>query len=411
MNSQEMQQFVWKCSVEDLRALEQMVAERRREIDATYSKMSEEMGRQQRREERFEVNYIGTLVRLTDVKPGERKEYSVLIKDISKSGMCLRVDSNFIPCRLVEVVFNVPGGKVKKCQLTIIRMQKRETKDGAWLELGCQSVEKEEVLRVKWQEQHFVELHHKLKNTGRLRVLVAGKADETVKRMLETRSASQRYEVQYVHSLTKVISEIRENPADLLIFSESTRWALEPDFKGFVESVSGATATLVMISREEDRGVLQKAGVDECLNGKDCEEFLYRAMERALVGKTAKASQQKKLSGRVLIISNHSSKINLLTFYLEDNGFILYVANTLDEAGQYLSNSVDAVFADFHPHARDEFNAVCRQFSEIPIIAICDEIFYGHEAIACGATNWMAMPFNQEDFRMIKKQIMAYNMQ
>jgi len=411
MNSEEMQHFIWKCSVEDLRVLEQMVSDRRKEIDATYSKMSDELGRQQRREERFEVNYIGTLVRLTDVKPGERKEYSVLIKDISKSGMCLRVDSNFIPCRLVEVVFHVPGGKVKKCQLTIIRMQKRETKDGAWLELGCQSVEKEEVLRVKWQEQHFVELHQKLKNTGRLRVVVVGKADETLKRMLETRSASQRYDVHYVHLLTKVISELRENASDLLIFSESTRWSQDPDFKGFVESVSGTVATLVMISREEDRPILQKAGVDECLSGKDCEEFLYRAMERALVGKPAKASQQKKLSGRVLIISNHSNKINLLTFYLEDNGFILYVANSVEEAREYLSNSLDAVFADFHPHAKDEFYAVFNQFRDIPVIAICDEVFYGHEAIACGATNWMAMPFNQEDFRMIKKQIMSYNMQ
>ena len=175
MDTEKIEKILAACSVDELRDIDRMVSERLKKADANFSKLSAELGRKQRRDKRVDVNFLGTLTRLTDIRPGERKEYSVTIKDLSRTGICLWVDVNFVPSRVVEVVFSTPGGKHKKCQLEIVRMRKKNTKDGSWLELGCQIIGKEQVSRLRLKDEHLAKVRSKIKSWGKVDILVIGK--------------------------------------------------------------------------------------------------------------------------------------------------------------------------------------------------------------------------------------------
>ena len=114
MDTTKIEKLLQNCDLRELYSLESILTDLIQKAKQNAAKQKETKGRQLRNEDRFDTNLMGTLIRITDVKPGERKEFSINIQDLSRSGMKFKVDTNFIPSRIVEVLFGAPGGKIKK---------------------------------------------------------------------------------------------------------------------------------------------------------------------------------------------------------------------------------------------------------------------------------------------------------
>ena len=90
-----------------------------------------------------------------------------------------------------------------------------------------------------------------------------------------------------------------------------------------------------------------------------------------------------------------------MSFQLEEYGYNSKVVNQWDQVLQFKPTEFELVLADFdHIHV-EEFKQVREHFSTLPVIALCDEISHGQKAMATGASNYLCMPPNKDDMRMI----------
>ena len=69
-------------------------------VQDTRRALTQIQGEQRRADERMPTALRGTLTRLSDVRPGERREFSVEIVNLSQEGMGIRVEKQYIPSRL-----------------------------------------------------------------------------------------------------------------------------------------------------------------------------------------------------------------------------------------------------------------------------------------------------------------------
>ena len=178
------EKLLQRCDLEQLQDLKKVISDMIEREMGNPSYQDDRDGNKKRREERFDTNLMGTLTRITDVKPGERKEYSVSVQDISRNGMCLKVDTNFTPSRVVEITFASPGGKIKRCFMEVVRIRKMTNENGSWLEVGCRSAGTEEVRRLRLHEEQVNKTRSKLRSQrGILIILVSDNSDEIEKKL------------------------------------------------------------------------------------------------------------------------------------------------------------------------------------------------------------------------------------
>jgi CheY-like chemotaxis protein len=169
-------------------------------------------------------------------------------------------------------------------------------------------------------------------------------------------------------------------------------------------------ATLAIVDVDTDRFPLLQAGVDECLtrvNGVTREDFLFHAIERALVGHVVRRRDRHGPTAKALIISSNNTKINLVTYQLEEHGYTGRSVQGLDEAKECEEKEFDLIFVDFDEAENEEFEHIVKYFCGLPVVAMCDEIGYGHQAMSLGANNYISMPPGREEMRMILESLAA----
>jgi len=161
-------------------------------------------------------------------------------------------------------------------------------------------------------------------------------------------------------------------------------------------------ATLALIDSELDRMPLIMAGVDECLSENNYDEFLFPAIERAIVGHTLRQNKgAMQVSGRALVCSIDNTRVNLISYQMEEHGYTLRVVSDIDEARHCLKDPFDLVMVDYDFDNSEEFREIRDLFCELPVIALCDEIVHGQQAIVDGASNYLCMPPCKEDIQMV----------
>ena len=402
MDISKIEKLLRRCELNDLYEIETILSDLIQKEEVGSKRWNDDDGRKQRKEKRFETNLLGTLTRITDVKPGERKEYSVTIGDISRSGMRLQVDGKFNPSRVVEVMFASPGGKIKRCFVEVVRMQKMSNQDGNWLELGCRTVRNEEVRRLRLQEEVMAKMRSKLNSRSGILILVVGLDTESTEKQLTARVKSQKYIVRQVDNVHQAVHSAEKIKAQLAIFCQGSPLCRDEESLAELKKKPKGLAVMAIIEKEEDRMPLMMAGVDECLTVKNSEDYLFNAIERALIGHAMRnnnASQQ--LSGRVLIFSIDNSRINLMAYQLEENGYNFRVMTDIKESQHYAKDPFDLILADYDDDSAKEFRELAEMFSGLPLIALCENVSQGQQAIMDGASNYLCMPPRKEDVQMI----------
>jgi CheY-like chemotaxis protein len=401
MDIEKIAKLLQRCDLQELRKVETVLADI---IDkmTNHANWDDQEGSHRRTEKRFESNLLGTLTRLTDVKPGERKEYSVTIQDISRSGMCLRVDTNFTPSRVVKVTFGAPGGQIKQCNLEIVRMLKMSNQDGSWLEVGCRSINNEEVRRLCLYEEQIAKARSKLYRRHSIFILVVGSEKDAEKTRLISRLKHQDYNVRRTDSIRSAIQSAEKTKAQLLILCNGSEICGDPELLQALKGRPAELAILAIIKKHEHRAALLAVGVDECLDEQKKDEFLFHAIERAMVGHAVRYNRNaQQLSGRVLIFSIDNARVNMMAYQLKENGYSYRVATNIEEADKFIEDPFDLVVADYDVDCVEDFKKLHTMFSELPMVAMCEDLSLGQQAIVDGANDYLCMPPGREDIQMI----------
>ena len=396
------EKLLQRCDLKQLNEIKKTVSEMIEREIGNQSYWDDQNGRKQRREERFETNLLGTMTRITDVKPGERKEYSVSVHDISRNGMCLKVDTNFTPSRVVEVTFAAPGGKIKRCFMEVVRVRKMTNENGSWLEVGCRSAGTEEVRRLRLQEEQVTKTRSKLRSQRGILIILVGDNSDEFEKKLTAKIKIKNYSVRRFDSVHQAIHNAEKLQAQLAIFCRGSHLCRDSKMLDELKSKPSELATLAIIESEEDRMPLILAGIDECLMEQNYEEYLFHSIERSMVGHALRQNKKSmNMSGRVLIQSIDNTRINLITYQLEEYGYSTRVANDLEEAQNCVKDPFDMILADYDPDNPEEFRSLRELFNDLPVIALCDDISHGQKAIVDSASNYLCMPPTKEDIQMI----------
>lgn len=407
MSLQQIEEYLETCSVNELEKLEKLIQDKI--AQANDGQWNDEDARKRRKEPRFDTSMLGTLTRVTDVKPGERKEFSVTICDVSRSGMKLIVDQNFIPSRVIEITFAAPGGKIKRSAMEVVRMRKMVNDDGNWLEVGCRSVSEDEVRRIRIQEEKISKMRSKLHKKASILVLVVGpESDETTQLLGWIKAAD--YQVKHLTAIRESLRAAEKLSAQLAIFCQGSDISDDGKILEELMKTPPGLATLAIVNNDTDRFPLLQVGVDECItrvNGVIREDFIFHAVERALVGHVVRRRDHHNSTAKALVLTSNNTKVNLITYQLEEYGYTTLSALNLEEAKTCHEKQFGLIFVDFDDMDNQEFERIVKYFCGLPVIALCDEIGYGHQAISLGANNYVCMPPGNDEMRLILESITA----
>jgi len=371
MELDQIEKLLQKCDLQDLRRIDDLLTSL---IEKGYSREAEvhekeKETNQMRAEDRFETNLLGTIARVTDIKPGEPREYSATIKDISRNGMCLQVNSNFIPSRIIEITFGSPNGKIKKCCLEVVRMRRMENQNGLWLEVGCL-------------------------------IQVVGTSDDLEKKLAGELRA-KRYSIHRIDNITQAMQSAGRTAAQLAIFCHGSQLCMDSDALAEIKRKPPTLATLAIVEKKEHSPGLLEAGIDECLSVENVNEYLVYAIERTIVSHASRTGAHgRQQSGLALIASSDSVRINMVSYQLEECGYDFAVADNVDQLGSLAAEVFDLAFIDFDVRQPDEFKKMRELCRHRHVIAMCEDISHGRQAMVNGAADYMCIPPGKDDIRM-----------
>ncbi len=388
------------CDFSDLLEVERHLSQLLDTAQENIDRINNGSGQRIEREERFPTNLSGKLTRITNIRPGERKEYSVIIKNISRKGLNFKVDINFIPSRIVEISFASAKGKEKNCHMEIVRMRRQSNSNGKWFDVGCRSIDKDEVKQLQRQEDQISSIQSKLKQKTKLMIIAIGPQNNDTEQLI-SHLKSHDYQLRLVDNIHQAMISAENLSAQLVLFCEGSKLCNDRDM--LLEAVSGpkGISTLAIVKNEEERLALLNAGIDESITENNFNSLIFHAIERAIIGNTIRNDKSKYTAPHVMIISNDNTRINMMTFYLEEKDYICCATDNLTDARQLHKKQFDLIITDFSPDDNDTFDEVLKNFQPTPIIALCDDISIGRQAIIHGAFNYLCTPPSREEVNSI----------
>jgi len=402
MELDQIEKLLQKCDLQDLRRIDDLLTSL---IEKGYSREAEvhekeKETNQMRAEDRFETNLLGTIARVTDIKPGEPREYSATIKDISRNGMCLQVNSNFIPSRIIEITFGSPNGKIKKCCLEVVRMRRMENQNGLWLEVGCRGIADEKVRKLRVKEERVSRMRNKLYKHSGILIQVVGTSDDLEKKLAGELRA-KRYSIHRIDNITQAMQSAGRTAAQLAIFCHGSQLCMDSDALAEIKRKPPTLATLAIVEKKEHSPGLLEAGIDECLSVENVNEYLVYAIERTIVSHASRTGAHgRQQSGLALIASSDSVRINMVSYQLEECGYDFAVADNVDQLGSLAAEVFDLAFIDFDVRQPDEFKKMRELCRHRHVIAMCEDISHGRQAMVNGAADYMCIPPGKDDIRM-----------
>ncbi len=389
-----------KCSLAELRQVDDLITSL---MEQLYNEDGSTPAgtRQKRQEDRFNLNLVGTLTRITDLKPGQRIEFSVAIQDMSRSGMRLHICDSFIPSRIVRIVFSSLNGKIKDRFLEVVRIRRLTGKNGTWLELGCRAIETNRAMQIRRQEDRVRKLQHDLANRPGTLVQVIGLEHDPVCRTVCDLLKNRNYNIQRMDSIRRAFQSARKTMAQLAIICHGSALSQDAVLLKSLTDIPEQLATLAIIRNKSESACLLEAGLDECLLENDIDEFFYYSLERAIIGHITRAQRENwQEFPNVLIITQDRAKAGMLEYTLTRTQCKPYIVGALGDSGN-LNFPVDIVVADFDPKDSLPFITIKNRFENIPVIAVCQDAEHGRQAIMAGADNYVNMPAAQRELEIV----------
>ena len=390
-----------QCDMSTLRTVRVTLEDLIWDLQKTIETDKEKRGRSNRGQGRYKTNLPGTLLRVTDLRPGEKKEYNVKILDLSREGMRLRVDTDFIPSRIIEMTFAKPGGNITQCSLEVVRMRKRSDDQGDWLDVGCRVIDDSDVRLARIQEKQITRLRSKIYRRKQIKILIVGSHTEETDH-LSNCITNDKYQIRNVPTLDSALTAVTEDSFDLVVFIQGNDFFKDQHVLDSVTEHMGDLAKLALMNREGDFTRLYKAGIDECFVKADNAKALLHAIERVLLGHLARVSEQLlALPRKALLVATDTTTISLLVYRLEQYGYAAKLVKGTENISPDQPRDFSIVLIEFDPDDLLAYRNACQSFDGLPVIALCHRATQGHVALANGANDYLSLPPKEDDFRMI----------
>lgn len=389
------------CDLETLCSIKPILSDLIQEIESTLDIKNKAINQERRREERYSTELSGTLTRLSDLHPGDKREFQVKILDMSRNGMSLKIDSDYIPSRINRITFIGFGGKVKEIYMQVVRMQKKVNSDCEWINLGCRVVTQEEIRLVRNQEEKVVQVLNRLHRKKELNILLVGqstKENQSLHALLVREDISHKQ----VDSIHQVLDLIERESFDLALF---TNWDAICQNALFIDRLNAKASNLAkvaLIKSNQNHAVFLKSGIDACLNRHDDRHLLMQALERGLLQHISRDDKIcQTLKRKTLLISIENETINLFSYLFQEHNFFSQIYPNVRDINPQSIDGLDLAFVEFNDQNIKEFQTACRQLAKFPVIAICQEAAQGRLAISNGAKDFLSLPPREEDFQLI----------
>jgi hypothetical protein len=247
---------------------------------------------------------MGVLVRVTDVRPGERKEFAVEIKDISRHGVLLKVDPKFISSRYVNLAFASPGSMTKQKYMEVVRSHRQDDARGDRLEIGCRSVADKDVQWLRVQESRIQKMRSRIRRREDIRILVAGPQADGAAQAANQLDA-EGFQVQMTYNLASAVKIGSEKNFDLIVFPRGGELREDLFLLERIKSDLANQAKLVLLDCFQDCSGFFYAGIDECLVDNGTVKPLLHAVEVAILGQLTRQNEKEtRVEQKSLLISS-----------------------------------------------------------------------------------------------------------
>ena len=272
-----------RCELNDLKVIKTALDDLIHDAKNIHKKRSHKNSTDRRSSPRYATKIMSTLVRITDVKPGQKKEFNAEILDISRHGLRLRLDAAFLFSRIVKVTFACPGQMTKQCYLEIAHMKKISNDDGVWLDIGCHGVISEKQVRlVRGREIRINKIRKKLKTKYEIKILVVG-SDSSQKVKLVSRLKAEDFQVRRTASITVAIKILKDPTCDLVLFTQGAHLANNNDLLETICFHINGVAKLVLLASPQNEDTFLEEGFDHVLICNGSRDELIEAVEIALM--------------------------------------------------------------------------------------------------------------------------------
>ncbi|MBN1436595.1 MAG: PilZ domain-containing protein [Sedimentisphaerales bacterium] len=408
MSIEEIKSLLAQCSTEDLHELKETICALITKAEITGIITDKTTSRDMRRESRFDLGTQGSLRRLTNIRAGQKTEYTVEIKNISRNGTCLLVPANFAFSTVVEIVFPGPDYKMKRCLLEVVRIRRAVIDENHYLELGCRSITKKE-LTVRLEEDHRIsELQRHISDRRAIPVtLVTQESINTEE--VQSQIEALGHPVQIVNTVQEALGLENARQSQLVVLLDCDRLVQDIEQMHALVDTPKKMAKLAIINDHEQRCLLLKAGVDECLIAEHMEAYLCQMMDRALAGSAIRKGYKiKREKNDVLILSTDNKQINMLGFFLDEYAITWKAAHDISELEEDEIESYGVLFVEFDTGKKDQFRQIQKQLTDTIIIAVCNNLGHGKWAMSCKATEYITMPLSASKMETTLQRVAPY---
>ena len=405
MDIEEIKEALAQLEISQLKTLETSITQLIQKAGDTASLTDGDGGQDQRAEQRVATEIHTSIRRITDIQAYEKTEYAGLIRDISRSGLCIQVPATFIPSRVIEATFQTPAGKTKRTLLEVVRMRKVGEGQRRTLQLGCRGVAPEVVEEMRAQEQRVAEIKRRLEKRDAITIVVIS-SDVDAGASVTERLQGEGYNASAAPNVMATLEAPRPSESALAIVLNSSQVCQNEDELKALGQVPSQWARLVVIEDEADRPVLLKLGVDECVSAERRDELLLHSVDRALVGHATRQNKRADSeAARVVVISSRRSASNMLGYHLDQHSVPWKAVDCAEEVAQEELDGCELVIMDFDPKKPEQFTQLCQGSEQVPVVALCDQIADGNEAMACMATDYLCLPLHGEQVTVMLQSL------
>ena len=272
-----------RCELDDLKAIKTALDDLIRDAKNLHNTLSAKDLQERRSSLRYQTKLMSTLVRITDVKSGEKKEFNAEILDISRHGLRLRVDATFVFSRIVKATFACPGQMTKQCYLEIAHMKKVSDSAGVWIDIGCHGVISEKEVRlVRGREIRIEKMKSKIQSKKDIKILVIGQ-DSSKRGKLINCLRAEGFQLRRTANSNQALKILKDPTFDLALFFQDNASAMNPDLLEAINCDMNDLAKLALLANPEDEKTFLEQGFDHALFCNGSREEIVAAVEETLM--------------------------------------------------------------------------------------------------------------------------------
>ena len=394
---EEIRKILESCDQDELGEVRQLVDEAGSLVQLVSLELGTAQPTNMRNEQRIPYDAEAEVTRVTDIKSGERVKYTASLKDVSRSGLCLQIEGHFIPSRLIKVFFSTPVGKNKEVVVEVVRIKEDVTGPGEndITEVGCKSIGYQDANKIIIKDNKIREIRRSINNREQVLVLLVSDKASDVDDKIYKRLRRDGFNVKKMFSIHQALTSAAKTNAQLTILCNGTKLRYDKDFTSQFRYRAESLASIAVVDNEDDRRMLTRAGIDECITPEAIDNFLEDAVESAIVSHRLKG-QDRVNKHQVLLVGGDSLSQNTVKDTLAGCGYGMVFCKNSALSECYGIEEFEVVFAFYDPDNPLEFMRVLELYYSNIVIAIAENPLNGREALVRGATDYICTPIDKE---------------